>query len=181
MKPVKAVGIQYAALPWRQAGRRLEILLITSRETRRWVIPKGWPMKGLAPHEAAAVEAIEEAGVEGEIQAGPLGSYRYLKRIKDNHTIPIQVIVFPLHVLSQGDQWKEKGERQLRWRPRGLRQGDSGSYPRCAHQQTHCRVARRAYHRDLKPRNARRRLGCDTRRHHRAAARRRADSASCPL
>lgn len=117
MKPTKAVGIQYAALPWRQAGRRLEILLITSRETRRWVIPKGWPIKGLAPQDAAAVEAVEEAGVEGEIEAGAIGSYRYLKRMKGDHTIPIQVIVFPLHVLSQGEQWKEKEQRQLRWFP----------------------------------------------------------------
>jgi 8-oxo-dGTP pyrophosphatase MutT (NUDIX family) len=117
MKPAKIVGIQYAALPWRQAGRRLEILLITSRETRRWVIPKGWPMKGRAPQEAAAAEAAEEAGVEGEIEAGAIGSYRYLKRIKGDHTIPIQVIVFPLHVTGHAPDWKEKDQRQLRWFP----------------------------------------------------------------
>jgi 8-oxo-dGTP pyrophosphatase MutT (NUDIX family) len=115
MKPVKAVGIQYAALPWRHVGRRLEILLVTSRETRRWVIPKGWPINGLAPQEAAAVEAVEEAGVEGEIEATAIGSYRYLKRVKKEQTIPIQVIVFPLHVLRQADSWKEQDQRQLRW------------------------------------------------------------------
>ena len=117
MKAAKAVGIQYAALPWRQAGRRLEVLLITSRETRRWVIPKGWPMAGLAPHEAAAVEAWEEAGIEGEIEAEAIGSYRYLKRMKKDQAIPSQVIVFPLHVLRQGDGWKEQGQRQLHWFP----------------------------------------------------------------
>ena len=115
MKPAKAVGIQYAALPWRLVGRRLEILLITSRETRRWVIPKGWPIKGLAPQEAAAAEAAEEAGVEGEIEPGAIGSYRYLKRVKGDHTIPSQVIVFPLHVRGQAPDWKEKGQRQHRW------------------------------------------------------------------
>ncbi len=115
MKPVKTVGIQYAVLPWRRIGRRLEILLITSRQTRRWVIPKGWPMKGLAPQEAAAVEAAEEAGVEGEIEAVAIGSYSYLKRVKDDHSLPIQVIVFPLHVLSQAENWKEKDQRQPRW------------------------------------------------------------------
>jgi 8-oxo-dGTP pyrophosphatase MutT (NUDIX family) len=114
VKPAKAVGIQYAALPWRQAGRRLEILLITSRETRRWVIPKGWPMKGRAPQEAAALEAAEEAGVDGEIDADAIGSYRYLKRVKDAH-IPTQVIVFPLHVLGQAPNWKEQEQRQLAW------------------------------------------------------------------
>jgi 8-oxo-dGTP pyrophosphatase MutT (NUDIX family) len=117
VKPAKAVGIQYAALPWRQAGRRLEILLITSRETRRWVIPKGWPIKGRAPQEAAAVEAAEEAGVEGEIEAAAVGSYSYLKRIADDRTIPVQVIVFPLQVLGQTEQWKEKEQRELSWFP----------------------------------------------------------------
>ena len=115
MKPTKAVGIQYAALPWRRAGRRLEVLLITSRETHRWVIPKGWPMKGLAPQEAAAVEASEEAGISGQIEAGPVGSYRYLKRMKDGQTIPIQVIVFPLEVEGQIEHYKEQGQRQFSW------------------------------------------------------------------
>lgn len=115
MKKTKAVGIQYAALPYRLAGRRLEVMLITSRETRRWVIPKGWPMKGLKPHDAAAAEAAEEAGVVGDIEPNPIGSYRYLKRLKDGQTIPIQVIVFPLLVQSQIDRWKEQGERQVHW------------------------------------------------------------------
>ena len=101
MNKSKAVGIQYAALPFRHSGRRLEILLITSRETRRWVIPKGWPVKGLAPQEAAALEAAEEAGLEGEIEANPIGSYRYLKHLKGGHTIPIQVIVFPRALVAE--------------------------------------------------------------------------------
>ena len=58
---------QYAALPWRLVGQGVEILLASSRDTRRWVIPKGWPMKGKAPQETAVVEAYEEAGVEGQI------------------------------------------------------------------------------------------------------------------
>ena len=115
MKPAKTVGIQYAALPWRQAGRRLEILLITSRETRRWVIPKGWPMKGRAPQEAAAIEAQEEAGITGEIDPVAIGSYRYLKRAKGDEALPIQVIVFALQVHSQLDHWKEKDQRQFSW------------------------------------------------------------------
>jgi 8-oxo-dGTP pyrophosphatase MutT (NUDIX family) len=117
MKPVKAVGIQYAALPWRQAGRRIEILLITSREKRRWVIPKGWPMKGHAPHEAAAVEAMEEAGISGEIGSEAIGSYSYLKGVKGEKTIPSQVIVFPLEVASQLEHWKEKDQRHFNWFP----------------------------------------------------------------
>jgi 8-oxo-dGTP pyrophosphatase MutT (NUDIX family) len=117
MKPVKAVGIQYAALPWRQAGRRIEILLITSRETRRWVIPKGWPMKGHAPHEAAALEAMEEAGISGEIASDAVGSYSYMKGRKGDQAIPSQVIVFPLEVTSELEHWKEKHQRQSHWFP----------------------------------------------------------------
>ena len=115
MNKAKAVGIQYAALPYRHHGRRLEILLITSRETRRWVIPKGWPVKGLAPQEAAALEASEEAGIEGDIDANPIGSFRYMKRMKDGQIIPIQVIVFPLLVHGQIERWKEQGQRQFAW------------------------------------------------------------------
>jgi 8-oxo-dGTP pyrophosphatase MutT (NUDIX family) len=115
VKPKKAVGIQYAALPWRALNGRVEILLITSRESRRWVLPKGWPMKGKAPQEAAAVEAYEEAGVTGEIDPTSVGSYRYIKRLKGEEAVPIQVIVFPLEVHSQLDHWKEKDQRQFAW------------------------------------------------------------------
>ncbi|MEI9889428.1 MAG: NUDIX domain-containing protein [Caulobacteraceae bacterium] len=91
------------------------MLLITSRETHRWVLPKGWPMKAKAPQEAAAIEALEEAGISGEIDATAAGSYRYLKRMKDDEAVPIQVIVFPLEVRSQLDHWKEKDQRQYAW------------------------------------------------------------------
>ena len=73
---------QDAALPGRLAeGGDIEVLLISSRETRRWVLPKGWPMKGRAPHQAAETEAEEEAGVIGKITREPVGSYGYLKRL----------------------------------------------------------------------------------------------------
>ena len=59
---------QYAALPWRLVGEGVEILLASSRDTRRWVIPKGWPMKGCEPYMTAAIEAREEAGLTGKIE-----------------------------------------------------------------------------------------------------------------
>jgi 8-oxo-dGTP pyrophosphatase MutT (NUDIX family) len=114
MKAVKAVGIQYAALPYRIEGRQLQILLITSRETRRWVIPKGWPMGGLAPQEAAATEAAEEAGIVGRVEAKPIGSYRYLKRSKRNENA-VQVIVFPFLVENHVETWREQGQRAMQW------------------------------------------------------------------
>ncbi len=81
LAPVAAPRVQYAALPHR-GGAQPEILLVTSRETGRWVIPKGWPMKGKSGSEAAAREAFEEAGVVGEIAPEPLGAYGYVKFLK---------------------------------------------------------------------------------------------------
>ena len=109
-------AIQYACLPFRKrADGSIEILLITSRGTRRWVIPKGWPMKGRKPHASAAREALEEAGLIGEVGKVPIGSYGYGKRLKSGEVVPCQVEVFPLKVKSQRKRWPEKGQRSLRW------------------------------------------------------------------
>jgi 8-oxo-dGTP pyrophosphatase MutT (NUDIX family) len=115
MKPARRVGIQYAALPYQLRGGQPWVLLISSRRTRRWVIPKGWPMAGLKPHEAAAVEAHEEAGLEGEVTEQPLGSYRYMKALKENQTIAVQVLVFALRVEAQAEAFKEVGQRTATW------------------------------------------------------------------
>jgi len=109
-------AIQYACLPFRErTGGSIEIMLITSRGTRRWVIPKGWPMKGRKPHASAAREAMEEAGLVGDVGKVPIGSYRYGKRLKSGEVVPCQVEVFPLEVKSQRKRWPEKGQRSLRW------------------------------------------------------------------
>ena len=115
MKAAKAVGIQYAALPFRIENRQVQVLLITSRSTRRWVIPKGWPIDRLKPHEAAAVEAAEEAGIVGEILERPIGSYHYLKRLKGERTTAVQVIVFPFLAQAHVEEWKERGQRTHCW------------------------------------------------------------------
>jgi hypothetical protein len=101
MNQGKIVGIQYAALPFRIVAGQVWILLITSRGTQRWVIPKGWPMTGLKPQEAAAIEAAEEAGIVGDVQETPIGSYRYDKRLKGEITTAVQVIVFPFKVQAR--------------------------------------------------------------------------------
>lgn len=110
---------QIAVLPYRTPGGAGEaspmILLITSRETRRWIVPKGNPMKGLAPHEAAAVEAKEEAGVVGEVRPTALGSYRYLKRRGSGASVWAVVDVFPLAVTEELRTWDEQHERERRW------------------------------------------------------------------
>ena len=90
-------------------------MLITSRETRRWVIPKGNPEKGLKPHALAAKEAYEEAGLVGEVGTRPVGSYRYAKRLGARKCVPCEVDVFPLAVERQLDDWPERGQRETRW------------------------------------------------------------------
>ncbi len=115
MKRARIVGIQYAALPYQLRGRDPWVLLISSRRTRRWIIPKGWPMDGRRPHEAAAIEAEEESGVVGEIAEQPLGSYRYLKEVKAGQALAVQVLVFPLAVERQAEVFKEQGQRTASW------------------------------------------------------------------
>jgi 8-oxo-dGTP pyrophosphatase MutT (NUDIX family) len=107
-------GLQYAALPYRTPDA-LEVLLITSRETGRWVLPKGWPMKGKKPHVCAAREALEEAGVKGRVGKSAIGCYRYVKRLPENGTIPCSVDVYPLMVERQLKRWPEQGQRALAW------------------------------------------------------------------
>lgn len=107
---------QVGALPFRRLeGGGIAIFLITSRETRRWVIPKGWPMKGRKPFEAAAREAYEEAGLVGQIGKRPLGSYLYEKRLKNRDSVLCQVRVFPLEVRKQLKSWPEQQERDGHW------------------------------------------------------------------
>lgn len=112
----EGTGVQYAALPFRIASGNLQILLITSRESQRWVIPKGWPISGLRPREVAAREALEEAGLVGRIVGKrSIGSYHYSKRLSDNQEALCRVKVFLLSVEHQLDDWPEKAQREYRW------------------------------------------------------------------
>jgi predicted phosphate transport protein (TIGR00153 family) len=107
---------QYGVLPYRvDAKGRLEILLITSRERRRWVVPKGNPIPFLLNYESAAREAFEEAGIEGPISTVPIGSYRYEKRRRQGGGSPALVNLYPLRVTRQADAWPERDQRALRW------------------------------------------------------------------
>ncbi|WP_157217868.1 DUF47 family protein [Flavisphingomonas formosensis] len=107
---------QIAALPYRiEDDGSASVLLITSRETRRWVIPKGNLIRGLDAHQAAAREAFEEAGISGIPCPSPIGQYRYDKRRKNGKVEEANVRVFPLAVVSQFDQWPEHGQRDTRW------------------------------------------------------------------
>lgn len=111
---IKEPHLQYGALPWR-FNDEPEIMLITSRDTRRWVIPKGWPMKKRKPNETAALEAFQEGGLLGKIGKKGLGSYHYRKRLTNGAVLMCRVEVFPLHVLHQRQKWPEKGQRITQW------------------------------------------------------------------
>ena len=107
---------QIGALPFRfddEGG--LRVLLITSRESRRWVIPKGWPVRGLKPHRAAEREAYEEAGLKGRVGKSAIGTYAYEKRLSGGLAVPCEVSVFPLQVKAQRKRWPEMGQRDGRW------------------------------------------------------------------
>jgi 8-oxo-dGTP pyrophosphatase MutT (NUDIX family) len=111
-----AKRVQYGALPYRvSSGSRAEFMLVTSRETRRWIIPKGWPKKGKSPRHSVAREAFEEAGVIGAVGRRPIGSFSYEKRLKNGGSVECEVRVFPLEVKRQNKQWPEKQERKVKW------------------------------------------------------------------
>lgn len=107
---------QVAALPMRvgPSGRK-QILLITSRERKRWIIPKGWPMKGKPDWEAAAIEAFEEAGVSGKIEEFPFGSYEYEKINRAGIGKILTVQVYILNVEEREKNWPEKDQRVSLW------------------------------------------------------------------
>ena len=106
---------QFAALCWRMRAGRPEVLLITSRDTGRWVLPKGWPMDGRSPDEAAAREAWEEAGVEGRAETVSIGRFSYDKILRNAAALPCAVDVFPLRVERLTDDYPERRQRRRKW------------------------------------------------------------------
>lgn len=112
----RAERVQVAALCWRSGQDGvIEILLVTSRDTGRWVTPKGGRMPGKTDAQAAAEEAWEEAGVLGEVQNAPIGTFRYMKRLKRRAPRPTEVNVFALRVTRELADWKEVAQRSRRW------------------------------------------------------------------
>ena len=106
---------QFGALCWRMHRGQVEVLLITSRDTGRWVIPKGWPVEGLGPMGSAQREAWEEAGVEGEAGNGAIGQYCYDKTMAPDPALPCRVTVFPLRVARLKDRFPERNLRRRKW------------------------------------------------------------------
>jgi 8-oxo-dGTP pyrophosphatase MutT (NUDIX family) len=111
------VRVQYGALPYRFTHEAaLEILLVTTRQSRRWIIPKGWPIKGLRPAKSAAREAFEEAGVRGRVGGKSIGLFAYNKTLDGNGIrVSCEVRVFPLLVRRQSETWPEIEQRVVQW------------------------------------------------------------------
>lgn len=111
-----ATARQFAALPYRRNKKgEIEVMLVTSRETRRWIIPKGWPIAGVEPHNLAALEAMEEAGLLGKVSDRPIGSYHYDKKRGDGSIVNCVVDTYTLEVEQQMPTWPEQDERKTKW------------------------------------------------------------------
>lgn len=105
---------QAGAVPYRVTDKGVSVLLVTSRRTGRWVFPKGGLMSGRTPWESAAQEALEEAGVEGEVEDVALGAYPSV-RIRGDRREDLEVSLYLLRVTRQLDRWPERGQRRRRW------------------------------------------------------------------
>ncbi|WP_338055504.1 NUDIX hydrolase [Shimia biformata] len=109
------VRTQFGALVYRIHNDKPEILLITSRTSKRWIIPKGWPMHGLTPAEAALQEAFEEGGVKGKAHDVCLGIYSYFKTFEDRRDLPCLVMVYPVKAKKLLTSFREAGQRRRKW------------------------------------------------------------------
>ena len=106
---------QFGALCYRITDEKIQVLLITSRRTQRWILPKGWPENGMTPGESAANEAMEEAGVTGKINERPLGVYYYEKNVENGENYPCIVTIYALKVKKKWVDYQEKSERRRKW------------------------------------------------------------------
>ncbi|KPP85730.1 MAG: putative NTP pyrophosphohydrolase [Rhodobacteraceae bacterium HLUCCO07] len=109
------VRTQFAALCYRVNNGKPEILLITSRGRKRWIVPKGWPMHGVTPGTAALQEAWEEAGVQGKAVEHCLGVYSYPKEFDDGTIVSCVAMVYPVRVKALAHDFPEAGQRQRKW------------------------------------------------------------------
>lgn len=106
---------QFGAICYRLQKGKPELLLITSRGSGRWVIPKGWPMPGETPADTAAIEAWEEAGVVGRVHPLCLGIFSYVKTVDRRHQMPCVVAVYGVMVRRLERSFPERGQRKRKW------------------------------------------------------------------
>lgn len=111
----RAAGVaQVGVLPWRKRKGVVEVCLVTSRGTGRWIVPKGWLMAGRTPAEAAAIEAWEEAGLKGTVSEEPLGIYEYVKQSSPTRRSMV-ALLFAMRVRDEADKFPERRDRKRIW------------------------------------------------------------------
>jgi len=111
----RSKGKQFAALPFAEQNGETLVMLVTSRETCRWVLSKGWAEKDLSGPELAAKEAFEEAGLVGKVATKSVGSYTYPKRLRGGGLLECKVKVFAMHVEHLMEDWPERHQRERKW------------------------------------------------------------------
>ena len=116
--PKTEVRTQFGGLCYRMRDGEPDILLVTSRGSGRWIIPKGWPMPGLTPTEMVLKEAWEEAGVTGRVTGGCLGVFSYTKDVGDGQMLPVVAMLYPVEVKALASDFPEAGQRRRKWMSR---------------------------------------------------------------
>lgn len=106
---------QFAALCWRVRRGKVQVLLITSRRRKRWIVPKGWPMDGKTPAMCALTEAWEEAGVVGTASDTCIGVYSYVRLREEEEDLPCIAMLYPVRVMSLTNEFPEVQDRRRKW------------------------------------------------------------------
>lgn len=114
-KQKRETRTQFAALVYRIHEGKVQFLLITTRRTKRWILPKGWAEDGLTPAQSAQKEAFEEAGVTGKIFDACLGVYSYEKFVNEDDDLPMVALVYPMKAKKMLKEYPEKAERRRKW------------------------------------------------------------------
>ncbi|EBA15484.1 hydrolase, NUDIX family protein [Roseobacter sp. SK209-2-6] len=108
--------VQVAALCYRTTEDQKEVLMVTSRGTGRWILPKGWPIKGKDGGESALQEAWEEAGVQkGQVEGAPIGAFSYEKELKTGLPVPVETFVYSIANVELCDDYPEAHQRKRQW------------------------------------------------------------------
>ncbi len=110
-----AVRTQFGALCYRFKGQDLRVLLVTSRKSGLWILPKGWPLDGATPAQTALREAEEEAGAIGKVTGGSIGLYSDVKTLTSNQQVPCVIAIYPIKVKKLLRSYREKSQRKRKW------------------------------------------------------------------
>ncbi len=113
----KPARLQIAALCVRRGKNGTEILLVSTRDTGRMILPKGWPERNKPPFKTAAAEAYEEAGVVGKADSRPLGIFKSFKGLNNGRKLKTRVLVFKVQFEKQLKKYPELGQRDCTWLP----------------------------------------------------------------